>query len=95
MEQARGRGLETIGAAMLTPDGTKAGMTDPVDMSAPWAKTVVGEVGQLAGQTLAKSSENVAAINQQQVLEQSLKQPTQTQGMDGPDAPSPKGPRMV
>jgi len=95
VEKARERGLETIGAAQFTPDGTKVGMTDTTDLSAPWAKTAVGDVGQLAGQTLAKSSENVAAINQQQSLEQSLKQPTQTQTMQGPDDPAPKGPRMA
>lgn len=95
VEKARERGLETIGAARFTPDGTKVGMTDTADLSSPWAKTAVGEVGQLAGQTLAKSSENVAAINQQQSLEQSLKQPTQTQTMQGPEDPTPKGPRMA
>lgn len=95
VEKARERGLETIGAAKFTPDGTKVGMTDTADLSAPWAKTAVGEVGQMAGQSLTRSSENVAAINQQQALEQSLKQPTQTQGMDGPDGPAPKGPRLA
>lgn len=45
-------------------DGMKVGMTDTADLSSPWAKTAVGDVGQLAGQTLARSSENVAAINQ-------------------------------
>ena len=94
-EKARERGLDTIGAAKFTPDGTKVGMTDTADLSAPWAKTAVGDVGQLAGQKLSQSSENVAAINQQQALEQSLKPPTQTQGMDGLDGPAQKGPRLV
>lgn len=94
-QEARDRGLTTIGAAQFTPDGTKVGMTDTADLSAPWAKTAVGDVGQLASQTLAKSSENVAAINQQQTLEQSLKPPMQTQTQQGPDDPSPKGPRLV
>ncbi len=70
-------------------------MTDTADLSAPWAKTAVGDVGQLAEQKLSQSSENVAAINQQQALEQSLKPPALTQGMDGPDGPAPKGPRLV
>lgn len=95
VEKARERGLDTIGAAKFTPDGTKVGMTDTSDLSAPWAKTAVGDVGQLAGQKLSQSSENVAAINQQQALEQSLKPPAPTQGMDGPDGPAPKGPRLV
>jgi len=95
VERARERGLETIGAAKFTPDGTKVGMTDTADLSVPWAKTAVGDVGQLAGQKLEQSSENVAAINQKQALEQSLQPPSPTQGVDGPDGPTPKGPRLV
>ena len=95
VEKARERGLETIGAAKFTPDGTKVGMTDTADLSAPWAKTAVGDVGQLAGQKLEQSSENVAAINQMQALEQSLQPPPPTQGLDGPDGPAPKGPRLA
>ncbi len=95
LEKARERGLETIGNAKFTPDGTKVGMTDTPDLAAPWARTAVGDVGQLAGQTLSQSSENVAKINQQIALEQSLKQPTQTQPMQGPEDPTPKGPRLA
>lgn len=95
VEKARERGLETIGAAKFTPDGTKVGMTDTADLTAPWAKTAVGDVGQLAGQKLEQSSENVAAINQKRALEQSLQPPPPTQGLDGPDGPAPKGPRLV
>ena len=95
VEKARERGLDTIGAAKFTPDGTKVGMTDTADLSAPWAKTAVGDVAQLAGQKLSQSSENVAAINQQQALEQSLKQPSQTQTMSEPEEPTPKGPRLA
>ena len=95
VEKARERGLQTIGAAKFTPDGTKVGMTDTADLSAPWAKTAVGDVGQLVGQRLEQSSENVAAINQQQALQQSLKPPTQTHGVDGPDGPAPKAMRVV
>ena len=93
--EARLRGLCDIGAAQFTPDGTKVGMTDTADLSSPWAKTAVGDVGQLASLTLAKSSESVAAINQQQTLEQSLKSPMQTQVQQGPDDPASKGPRMA
>jgi hypothetical protein len=93
--EARLRGLCDIGAAQFTPDGTKVGMTDTADLSSPWAKTAVGDVGQLASLTLAKSSESVAAINQQQTLEQSLKSPMQTQVQQGPDDPAPKGARMA
>jgi hypothetical protein len=94
VEKARERGLDTIGAARFTPDGTKVGMTDTADLSSPWAKTAVGDVGQLVGQKLSQSSENVAAINQQQALEQSLKPAQPTQAMEGPEAPTPKGPRL-
>ena len=95
VEKARERGLDTIGAAKFTPDGTKVGMSDTANLSAEWARTAVGDVRELAGQKLSQSSENVAAINQQQALEQSLKPPAPTQGMDGPDGPAPKGPRLV
>ncbi|GAA4795639.1 zeta toxin family protein [Lysobacter hankyongensis] len=95
VEKARERGLEAIGAAKFTPDGTKVGMTDTADLSAPWAKTAVGDVGLLAGQKLEQSSQNVAVINQQQALQQSLQPPTQTQGIDGPDGPAPKSPRLA
>lgn len=95
VEKARERGLDTIGAAKFTPDGTKVGMTDTADLSAPWAKTAVGDVGQLTGQKLSQSSEKVAAINQQQALEQSLKLQVPTHGMDGPDGPASKALRLV
>ena len=95
VEKARERGLDTIGAAKFTPDGMKVGMTETADLSAPWAKTAVGDVSQLAGQKLSKSSENVAEINQQVALEQSLKPPTQTQSVRGFEDPTPKGPRLV
>lgn len=95
VEKARERGLETIGAAKFTPDGMKVGMSDTANLSAEWARTSVGDVRELAGQKLSQSSENVAAINQQQALQQSLQSPAQTQGMDGPDGPAPKGSRLA
>lgn len=96
VEKARERGLETIGAVKFTPDGTRVGMTDTADLSAPWAKTAVGDVGQLVGRKLEQSSENVATINQQQALQQqSLKPQVQTQAMDGPDGTAPKAMRVV
>lgn len=95
VEKARERGLETIGAAKFAPDGMKVGMTDTADLSAPWAKTAVGDVRQLAGQSLAHSSEQVAAINRQQALERSLDPPAQTQTMPGPDDVAPRAMRMA
>lgn len=95
VEKARERGLETIGAARFTPDGMKVGMSDTANLSAEWARTAIGDVRELAGQKLSQSSENVAAINHQHALQQSLQPPTQTQGMDGPDGPAPRGQRQI
>jgi hypothetical protein len=88
VEQARARGLQTIGAATFMAEGSRVAMTDTADLSAPWARTAIGEVGQLVGRPLSHSSDAVAAINQQQALEQAPKPPTP--GMDGPDAPAPR-----
>lgn len=90
VEQAPARGLQTIGAAAFTPDGSRVAMTNIADLSAPWARTAVGEVGQLIGRPLSHSSDAVAAINQQQALAQSPKQTPPTPGMDGVDAPTPR-----
>jgi len=68
--QARARGLDAIGFAGFTPDGTKVAMTNTTDPAAPWARTAVGQVGDLVGQPLAKSSEQVATLNQQLALTQ-------------------------
>ena len=95
VEKARERGLDTIGAAKFTPDGAKVGMTDTANLSAEWAKTAVGDVGQLAGQKLSQSSENVVVISQQQALEQSLKPTPPAPTIQGPEDPTPKGPRLV
>jgi hypothetical protein len=90
VEQARARGLQTIGAATFMAEGSRVAMTDTADLSAPWARTAIGEVGQLVGRPLSHNSDAVAAINQQQALEQSPKQTPPTPGMDGPDAPAPR-----
>lgn len=95
VEKARERGLETIGAIRFTVDGTKVGMTDTDDLSAPWAKKAVGDVGLLTGQSLAQSSENVAAINQRQTQETDLKPVAQTQAPPRPEDPAQKAPRVV
>lgn len=94
VEEARSRGLETIGAARFTPDGTRVGMTDTVDMDAPWARTAVGDVARLVAQPLPQSSERVDRINQQQMHAQSLASPTLAPGVTGPDDQAPKGPRV-
>lgn len=70
-------------------------MTDTADLSAPWAKTAVGDVGQLAGQRLSQSSDNVADMNQKQAVAQNQQSPSITRGLDGPDEPAYKGPRLA
>lgn len=94
-EVARGRELGTIGFAQFSPDGGKVYMTDTKDPSAPWARTAVGDVGQLVGQPLAQSSENVAKINEQLALKQDALAQSQTQTLANPESPAPKGPRLA
>jgi hypothetical protein len=77
-EKARERGLDAIGFAQFTPDGTKVAMTNTPDPNAPWARTAVGQVGELVGQSLPQSSENVAKINQQLAMAQTAPSPAQT-----------------
>lgn len=90
---ARERGLTEIGFAQFSQDGTKVAMTDTQDPSLPWAKTAMGDVGQLVGQTIAQSSERVEKVDQQLLLSQS--QAVQTQGLQEQEGPVMRGPRMV
>ena len=92
-EKARERGLDTIGFAQFTPDGTKVAMTNTVDPTAPWARTAVGHVGELVGQSLQQSSENVAKINQQLALAQTISSPAQA--LTNADELAPKRLSMV
>ena len=89
---ARERGLTDIGFAQFSRDGTKVAMTDTQDPSLPWAKTAMGDVGQLVGQTVAQSSERVEKVDQQ--LLQSQPQAMKTQGLEQ-QGPMMRGPRMV
>lgn len=91
-EQALARGLTTIGAAKFTDDGTKVGMTNTADLGAPWAKTAVGNVGELVNRPLAQSSEGATKLNQH--MELALAVQTQTQTPATQDDPGPKGPRV-
>mgnify|MGYP000851918914 CR=1 FL=1 len=88
---ARERGLTEIGFAQFSPDGTKVAMTDTQDPSLPWAKTAMGDVGQLVGQTMTRSSERVEKVDQQLALSQSV----QTQGLQEQEGPAIRGPRMA
>jgi peptidoglycan hydrolase-like protein with peptidoglycan-binding domain len=89
---ARERGLTDIGFAQFSRDGTKVAMTETQDPSLPWAKTAMGDVGQLVGQTVAQSSERVEKVDQQ--LLQSQPQAMKTQGLEQ-QGPMMRGPRMV
>jgi peptidoglycan hydrolase-like protein with peptidoglycan-binding domain len=90
-EQALARGLTSIGSAKFFEDGRLVGMTDTANPSAEWARTAIGNVGDLVGKPLAQSSEGVAQLNQQIQLSQAqnLAQNAPTQ-----DDPSPRGPRV-
>ncbi len=90
---ARERGLTEIGFARFSPDGMKVAMTDTQDPSLPWAKTAMGDVGQLIGQTMSQSSERVEKVDQQLALLQS--QGVQTQGLQEQEGPVIRTPRMA
>ncbi len=61
-EQALAKGITTIGAAKFSDDGKVVGMTNTPSLSAEWAKTAAGHVGELADRPLAQSSEAQSAI---------------------------------
>lgn len=90
-EQALARGLTHIGSARFSEDGRIVGMTDTANPSAEWARTAVGNVGDLVGKPLARSSEGAAQLNQHIQLSQTqnLAQSAPTQ-----DDSSLRGPRM-
>ncbi|MBX3712083.1 MAG: peptidoglycan-binding protein [Lysobacter sp.] len=90
-EQALARGLTSIGSAKFFEDGRLVGMTDTTDPSAEWARTAIGNVGELVGKPLARSSENTSQLNQQIQLSQAQ---SLTQNAPTQDDPSPKGPRV-
>ncbi|MBL8262276.1 MAG: hypothetical protein JNM58_07620 [Xanthomonadaceae bacterium] len=90
-EQALARGLTSIGSAKFFEDGRLVGMTDTVNPSAEWARTAVGNVGELVGKPLVKSSEGVGQLNQQIQLSQAQ---NLTQNAPTQDDPSPRGPRV-
>lgn len=90
-EQALARGLTHIGSAQFSRDGRVVGMTDTANPSAEWARTAIGNVGELVGKPLAQSSEGAAQLNQQirGAQAQHLTQNAPTQ-----DDPAPKGPKV-
>jgi hypothetical protein len=92
-EQALARGLTTIGAAKFSDDGKIVGMTGTANLTAEWANTAVGRVGEQAGRPLAQSSEGATKLNQQ--TEQKIAAQTQTQASATQDDPTPKGPKLT
>ena len=90
-EQALMRGMTNIGAAKFSDDGRIVAMTDTPNMTAEWAKTAVGNTGELVGRSLAESSDGARHLNHQIELSktQAIAQNTQTL-----DDPSPKGPKV-
>lgn len=91
---ARSRGLEDVGFAKFSEDGSRVYMTDARDPSAPWARTAVADVGQAVNRPLPESSEQVAELNRTLVRQQDPAQPTQQQGMQQ-DPAVIQGPRLV
>lgn len=90
-EQALARGLTRIGFAQFSGDGRIVGMTDTTNPSAEWARTAIGNVGELVGRPLAQSSENAIQLNQEIQLSQAQ---SLTQNAPAQDDPSHKGPRV-
>lgn len=86
---ARERGLEQIGYAQFSADGSRVYMADSQAPSAPWARKAVGDVGQALQRTLSESSEQVAELNRGQARQASAAVSNPHQ-----DGPSP-GPRSV
>ncbi len=66
-------------------------MTNTAGPGAPWAKTAVGNVGELVNRPLAQSSEGETKLNQH--MELALAVQTQ-QNPPTHDDPGPKGPRV-
>lgn len=79
---ARQRGLEHIGYAQFSADGSRVYMADSQDPSAPWARKAVGDVGQALQRTLPESSVQVAELNRSQTRQTSAA--AQNPHQDGP-----------
>lgn len=85
---ARRAGLEEIGFAQFSADGSRVYMADEQDPSAPWARKAVGDVGQALQRTMAESSEQLAELNRRQVPQPSPA--SQSLQPEGPDRPGPR-----
>lgn len=91
---ARARGLDDVGFAQFSADGSRVYMTDTRDPSAPWAKTAVADVAQSVNRSVPESSEQVAELNRSLAQQQQISAPTQQQGTQQ-QGPVIQGPRMA
>lgn len=91
---ARARGLDEVGFAQFSADGSRVYMTDTRDPTAPWARTAVADVGQSVHRSLPESSEQVAELNRSLTQQQQISAPNQQQDMQQ-TGPVIQGPRMV
>lgn len=64
---ARARGLDSIGFAQFSPDGSRVFMSDARDPASPQARMAVTDVAQAVNRPLADSSERVAALDREAV----------------------------
>ncbi|KRA14953.1 peptidoglycan-binding protein [Lysobacter sp. Root604] len=85
---ARKRGLDEIGFAQFSPDGSRVYMADSQDPSAPWGRKAVGDVALAQQHSLSESSEQVAELNRAQAPQPSMS--NQTRQQDGPVTPAPR-----
>jgi hypothetical protein len=76
---AKARGLSSIGFLEFSPDGSRAYMTDTQDPSTERAKTAVGDVSQVARQSMGVSSDKVAELSESLSMEQQQNLSHQTQ----------------
>ncbi len=93
---ARDAGLQSIGFAQFSPDGSRVYMTDTRDPSSPLARTAIGDVAQAVQRPLEESQAHVersgAAESQQaaRMLAQDVSRHDPTQS-----APTHAAPRMM
>lgn len=73
------RGLERIGFAQLSADGSRMYMTDTANPSSELARTAVGDVTRAAQQSIDNSTEKVTAIDRALAQQRELSAQQQTQ----------------
>lgn len=91
---ARARGLDEIGFAQFSADGSRVYMTDTRDPSAPWARTAVADVAQSVHRSVPESSEQLAELNRSQAQQKQISAPLEQQGIPQQGAVV-QGPRLA